>query len=67
MGSDCSSSWSLLIFLLSYILQGNRAVFNQYQEDPTCKLCSAAPETRQHFLAECPVFESERDSFKQKM
>ena len=51
----------------SYILQGNRAVFNQYQVDPACKLCSAAPETRQHFLAECPVFESERDSFMQKM
>ena len=51
----------------SYILQGNRAVFNQCQVDPTCKLCSATPETRQHFLAECPVFETERDSFKQKM
>ena len=49
------------------LLQGNRAVFNQYQVDPTCKLCSAAPESPQHFLAECPVFESERDSFKQKM
>ena len=51
----------------SYILQGNRAVFNQYQVDPTSKLCSAVPETRQHFLAECPMFEIERDSFKQKM
>ena len=39
----------------SYILQGNRAAFNQYQVDPTCKLCSAAPETRQHFLAEWPM------------
>ena len=26
----------------------------------------AAPETHQHFIAECFVFETERDSFKQK-
>ena len=51
----------------SYILQGNRAVFNQYQADPTCKLCSATPETCQHFIAECLVFETEWDSFKQKV
>ena len=51
----------------TYILQANRAVFNQYQVDPTCKLCSAAPETRQHFVAECSVFEIERNIFKQRM
>ena len=47
----------------TYILQGNRAAFNQYTIDPTCKLCLAAPETRQHFIAECPVFEAEREVF----
>ena len=26
----------------TYILQGNRAAFNQYTVDPTCKLCLAA-------------------------
>ena len=51
----------------SYILQANRAVFNQIQVDPTCKLCSAAPETRQHYFAECAAFEIERDAFKQKV
>ena len=40
----------------TYILQGNRAAFNQHEVDPTCKLCSAAPETRQHFLTECTSF-----------
>ena len=48
-------------------MQANRAVFNQYQVDPTCKLCSAVPETRQHFVAECLVFEIERNIFKQRM
>ena len=28
----------------TYILQDNRAAFNQYTVDPTCKLCLAAPE-----------------------
>ena len=27
--------------------------------DPTCKLCLAAPETRQHFIAECSAYEQE--------
>ena len=30
----------------TYILQGNRAAFNQHEVDPTCQLCSAAPEIR---------------------
>ena len=51
----------------TYILQANRAVFNQYQVDPTCKLCSVAPETRQHFVAECSVYDIERNIFKQRM
>ena len=44
----------------TYILQGNRAAFNQYTVDPTCKLCGEAPETRQHFISECSTFDSER-------
>ena len=51
----------------TYILQGNRAVFNQYAVDPTCKLCLKSPETRQHFIAECPVFEYERQEFLGKV
>ena len=51
----------------TYILQANRAVYNQYQVDPACKFCSAASETRQHFVAECSVYENERNIFKQRM
>ena len=51
----------------SYILQANRAVFNQFQVDPICKLCSVAPGTCQHYIAECSIFEIERNSFKQKV
>ena len=35
--------------------------------DPTCKLYSAVPETRQHFVAECSAYENERNIFKQRM
>ena len=42
-----------------YILQGNRAAFNQYTVDATCKLCLAAPETWQHFIAECSAYTPE--------
>ena len=51
----------------TYILQGNRAAFNQHTVDPTCKLCSVAPETRQHFISECSVFERERQEFLDKL
>ena len=44
----------------TYILQGNRAAFNQHTVDATCRLCLAAPETRQHFIAECSAFAHER-------
>lgn len=39
----------------TYILQTNRAAFNQNMVDPTCLLCKGAEETLQHFLLDCPV------------
>ena len=51
----------------TYILQSNRAVFNQYDVNPTCILCSYAPETSQHFTAECVFFKSERDIYIRKL
>lgn len=36
----------------TYTLQGNRSAFNQYRVDPTCRLCLAGSEDRQHFIAE---------------
>ena len=51
----------------TYILQGNRAAFNQYTVDATCKLCHTAPETRQHFLAECSAYAPERETYIEKL
>ena len=36
-----------------YILQQNRAQFNQYQVDPTCPLCKDGAEDRHHLLLHC--------------
>ena len=47
----------------TYTLQSNRAVFNQFAVDPTCKLCDKGPETRQHFLAECQTLQQVRQKF----
>ena len=55
------------ILMGTYILQGKRAVLNQYAVDPTCELCLKAPETRQYFISECSVFKSERKEFLAKL
>ena len=51
----------------TYILQGNRAVFNQFQVNPTCRLCKAEPETRQHFISECSFLNNERAAYSEKL
>ena len=50
-----------------YILQDNRAAFNQYTVDATCKLCHTAAETRKHFLTECSAYTSEREIYSEKL
>ena len=47
----------------TYILQSNRAVFNQYAVDPMCKICESGPENRQHFLVECQPPQEVRQVF----
>ena len=37
----------------TYILQCNRASYNQFETDATCNLCGDAEETLSHFLLEC--------------
>ena len=49
------------------VLQGNRAAFNQYTVDATCKLCLAAPETRQHLIAECLAYTRAREVYLEKL
>ena len=44
----------------TYILQTNRASFNQNVVDPTCLLCKTSAETLSHFLIECATLESIR-------
>ena len=44
----------------TYILQTNRASFNQNVVDPTCLLCKTSAETLSHFLIECVTLESIR-------
>ena len=51
----------------NYILQANRAAFNQYTVNSTCKLCSVLPETRKHFIAECVFLEQDRKTYVEKL
>ena len=44
----------------TYILQTNRASFNQNRVDPTCMMCRSREETVKHFLLECPVLSATR-------
>ena len=45
----------------TYVLQSNRAVFNQYEVDGTCQLCSNGVENRTHFLVMCRALNSARE------
>ena len=44
----------------TYILQSNRAKFNQNEVNPTCQLCQTDNETLKHFLLGCHELESVR-------
>ena len=37
----------------AYVFQANRANFNQYKVDPTCKFCEKESEDRDHFISCC--------------
>ena len=53
----------LRILTGTYILQTNRAAFNQNSVDPTCRLCSKENEDVAHFLLRCPELKKVRDKF----
>ena len=44
----------------SYILQSNRARFNQFKVDPTCPLCGNGSEDMTHLLLVCPRLQQSR-------
>ena len=45
----------------TYILQTNRATFNQNKVNPTCLLCGLEDETVSHFLLRCSVLDNVRN------
>ncbi len=47
----------------SYILQAQRAKFNQFDVKPDCLLCGAEPETRTHFLVSCASLQEHRSQY----
>ena len=51
----------------TYILQSNRASFNQNEVDPTCLLCKTGAETLTHFLLHCAILESIREPILKDM
>ena len=50
----------LKLVIAVYVLQVNRACFNQNNTDDTCQLCHQADETVAHFLLDSPVLKSVR-------
>mgnify|MGYP005716497737 CR=1 FL=1 len=44
----------------TYVLQANRAKFNQFDVDPTCTICNDGPEDRCHFIVGCSRLENTR-------
>ena len=44
----------------AYTLQCNKAIFNQYEENPTCPLCSSGEEDRTHLLLHCEAMKDIR-------
>ena len=56
----CRIPFKTKILTGTFILQSNRARFNQNEEDPTCQLCYAESETLTHFLLKCRNLETVR-------
>ena len=44
----------------TYVLQANRARFNQYEVNPTCTICKEEPENRLHFILRCKQLDDNR-------
>ena len=45
----------------TYLLNPNRSKFNQYEVDPSCPLCNAPEETREHILVNCQAYKQDRE------
>ena len=51
----------------TYVLQSNRAKFNQYSVYPMCLLCGDNAEDMIHFLLKCRCLSEPRDQFMEKI
>lgn len=51
----------------SYLLQVNRAKFNQYEIDSTCIMCKKGIEDRCHFLLHCTALSSAKEALLTKI
>ena len=60
-GKRVAASFRAKLISGSYILQTNRARFNQNKVNPTCPLCKSAPEDLPHFLLSCPSLAPPRE------
>ena len=47
--------------VVTYILQCNKARFNQFQVSKLCPLCNLEPESLEHFLLRCSELQRVRD------
>ena len=65
--SRMAASYRAKMISGSYILQSNRAKFNQFQVDTTCPLCQGAVEDLPHFLVACPRLQETRERHMKKM
>ncbi len=61
----CATTLKLLTG--SYILQTNRANFNQHTTKPICLICNSGPENRVHLIAFCPATEHIRARYRKKL
>ena len=46
----------------TYILQSNKAIFNQLEVNPICLLCQEYAETLDHFILSCQALATARDT-----
>ncbi len=58
---------TLQILAGTYMLQSNRANFNQHENNPTCLLCKSGPEDREHMVSRCKATEHIRAKYRQRL
>ena len=51
----------------TYLLQSNKAAFNQHRIDSTCPLCGLEQEDRQHMILKCPSLSTVRDKYMSRV